>query len=159
MLTQDQILAALQDVKDPEIPVVSLVEMGLIADVQIEEGVVRVKITPTFAGCPAVEVMRVESERRLRALGVEDVSVQITFDPPWSSDRISAEGRRKLKEFGLAPPRLHNGHVDLIQLELVNCPYCGSADTTLESAFGPTLCRAIHYCHNCQQSFEQFKPL
>ncbi len=159
MPTQDQILTALQDVKDPEIPVVSIVEMGLIADVQVEGEAVRVKITPTFAGCPAVEVMRVESERRLRALGVENVSVQITFDPPWNSDRISAEGRRKLKEFGLAPPRLHNGHVDLIQLELIECPYCGSADTTLESAFGPTLCRAIHYCHHCQQSFEQFKPL
>ena|SRR3990172_1209293 len=159
MLTQDQILTALQDVKDPEIPAVSIVEMGLIADVQVEGEAVHVKITPTFAGCPAVEVMRVESERRLRALGVENVSVQITFDPPWNSDRISAEGRRKLKEFGLAPPRLHNGHVDLIQLELIECPYCGSADTTLESAFGPTLCRAIHYCHHCQQSFEQFKPL
>ena len=159
MLTQDQVLTALQDVKDPEIPVVSIVEMGLIADVQIESESVRVKITPTFAGCPAVEVMRIESEKRLRALGVERVSVEITFDPPWNSNRISAEGRRKLKEFGLAPPRLHNGHVDLIQLELIECPYCGSADTTLESAFGPTLCRAIHYCRHCQQSFEQFKPV
>ena len=159
MLTQDQVLTALQDVKDPEIPVVSIVEMGLIADVLVEPGVVRVKITPTFAGCPAVEVMRIESEKRLRALGVERVSVEITFDPPWNSNRISAEGRRKLKEFGLAPPRVHTGALDLIQLELVSCPFCGSADTALESAFGPTLCRAIHYCHNCQQSFEQFKPL
>jgi ring-1,2-phenylacetyl-CoA epoxidase subunit PaaD len=159
MYTQDQILAALQDVKDPEIPAVSIVEMGLIADVRVEGESVRVKITPTFAGCPAVEVMRVESERRIRALGAEDVRVDITFDPPWNSDRISAEGRRKLKEFGLAPPRFHHGALDLIQLELVECPFCGSADTALESAFGPTLCRAIHYCRNCQQSFEQFKPL
>ena len=159
MLTESEVLSALETVKDPEIPVVSIVEMGLIAAVRVAGEAVRVQITPTFAGCPAVEVMRVESERRLRALGVENVSVQITFDPPWNSDRISAEGRRKLKEFGLAPPRLHNGSVDLIQLELIECPYCGSADTTLESAFGPTLCRAIHYCHHCQQSFEQFKPL
>jgi ring-1,2-phenylacetyl-CoA epoxidase subunit PaaD len=159
MLTNDKVLEALQDVKDPEIPAVSIVEMGLIADVQIEGEAVRVKITPTFAGCPAVEVMRADSEKRLRAMGVRDVSVQITFDPPWNSDRISAEGRRKLKEFGLAPPRLHNGQLDLIQLELVECPFCGSADTALESAFGPTLCRAIHYCRHCQQSFEQFKPL
>ena len=159
MLTTDQVVAVLQDVKDPEIPAVSIVEMGLIADVQVEPEGVRVKITPTFAGCPAVEVMRAESEQRLRALGVENVSVQITFDPPWNSNRISPEGRRKLQEFGLAPPRRHSGTVDLIQLEFVNCPYCGSADTTLESAFGSTLCRAIHYCNNCQQSFEQFKPL
>jgi ring-1,2-phenylacetyl-CoA epoxidase subunit PaaD len=159
MLTETQILAALQTVKDPEIPAVSIVEMGLIADVQTRPDSVRVKITPTFAGCPAVEVMRAESEKRIRELGIENVSVQITFDPPWDSNRISPEGRRKLKEFGLAPPRPHSGVLDLIQLELVNCPYCGSADTQLESAFGPTLCRAIHYCHSCQQSFEQFKPL
>jgi ring-1,2-phenylacetyl-CoA epoxidase subunit PaaD len=159
MFTEAQILTALQDVKDPEIPVVSIVEMGLIADVQVGLEEVRVKITPTFAGCPAVEVMRAGAEQRLRELGVGRVSVEITFDPPWNSNRISVEGRRKLKEFGLAPPRPHNGTVNLIQLELINCPFCGSADTTLESAFGPTLCRAIHYCHNCQQSFEQFKPL
>jgi len=161
MLTPDQILAALQDVKDPEIPAISIVEMGLIANVQVDAnaGRVQVKITPTFAGCPAVEVMRAESEQRIRGLGVPDVSVQITFDPPWNSDRISAEGRRKLKEFGLAPPRVHHGALDLIQLSIVECPYCGSADTKLESAFGPTLCRAIHYCYNCRQSFEQFKPL
>lgn len=159
MLTPDQILAALQAVKDPEIPTVSIVEMGLIADVYTAPDSVRVKITPTFAGCPAVEVMRAESEKRIRELGIENVSVQITFDPPWDSNRISPEGRRKLKEFGLAPPRPHSGNVDLIQLELVNCPYCGSSDTKLESAFGPTLCRAIHYCYSCRQSFEQFKPL
>lgn len=159
MLTHAQILAALHAVKDPEIPMVSIVEMGLIADIQTAPDAVRVKITPTFAGCPAVEVMRSESEKRLREFGIEEVSVQITFDPPWDSNRISPEGRRKLKEFGLAPPRPHSGNVDLIQLELVNCPYCDSPDTRLESAFGPTLCRAIHYCYSCQQSFEQFKPL
>jgi ring-1,2-phenylacetyl-CoA epoxidase subunit PaaD len=159
MLTESQILSTLQDVKDPEIPVVSIIEMGLIAAIQIQGEEVRVKLTPTFAGCPAVAVMQADAEERIRALGAKRVSVEITFDPPWNSNRISPEGRRKLKEFGLAPPRLHAGTVDLIQLEFVNCPYCGSADTSLESAFGSTLCRAIHYCHNCQQSFEQFKPL
>jgi ring-1,2-phenylacetyl-CoA epoxidase subunit PaaD len=159
MFTEAQVLAALQDVKDPEIPLVSIVELGMVAAVHIEPEAVQVKITPTFAGCPAVDVMRAEAERRLRALGIARVSVALTYDPPWDSNRISAEGRRKLEEFGLAPPRPHNGSVDLIQLELVNCPFCGSADTRLESAFGPTLCRAIHYCRKCQQSFEQFKPL
>jgi ring-1,2-phenylacetyl-CoA epoxidase subunit PaaD len=159
MLTKEQVLTALQDVKDPEIPMVSIVELGIVAEILIEGKNVRVKITPTFAGCPAVDVMRTEAEKRLRALGVDEARVEITFDPPWNSDRISADGRRKLKEFGLAPPRPHFGHVDLIQLELISCPFCGSADTTLESAFGSTLCRAMHYCRNCQQSFEQFKPL
>jgi ring-1,2-phenylacetyl-CoA epoxidase subunit PaaD len=159
MLTKDQVLTALQAVKDPEIPAVSIVEMGLVADVQVDGDMVRVALTPTFAGCPAVEIMRRDSEERLRALGARDVAVSITFDPPWTSDRISDEGRRKLKEFGLAPPRPHAEAADLIQLLIVECPYCGSADTRLESAFGPTLCRAIHYCHHCCQSFEQFKPV
>jgi len=159
VLTEAQILAALQDVKDPEIPAVSIVELGLIADVEIAPDAVRVKMTPTFIACPAVEVMRAEAEKRIRALGVGNVSVQITLEPPWHSNRISLEGRRKLQEFGLAPPRPYSGALDLIQISLVTCPYCGSADTTLESAFGSTLCRAIHYCRHCQQSFEQFKPL
>lgn len=159
MVTQDEILAALHEVKDPEIPVVSIVEMGLVADVRVAPGAAEVKMTPTFAGCPAVEVMRAEAEQRLRALGLERVSVRITFDPPWNSNRITPEGRRKLKEFGLAPPRPHTGTPDLIQIQFATCPYCGSDDTRLESAFGPTLCRAINYCLSCQQSFEQFKPL
>jgi ring-1,2-phenylacetyl-CoA epoxidase subunit PaaD len=159
MSTHNDILSALESVKDPEIPFVSIVEMGLIADVQVGDDSARVKITPTFAGCPAVEVMRAESEKTLRALGIKNVSVQITFDPPWDSNRISEEGRRKLKEFGLAPPMRHNGSVDLIQIQFTACPFCGSENTKLESLFGPTLCRAIHYCNNCQQSFEQFKPV
>ena len=159
MVSEAQVMAALENVKDPEIPIISIVEMGLIADVRVEGQGVRVQITPTFAGCPAVEVMRAEAEQRIRALGIQQVAVQITFDPPWDSNRISAEGRRKLKDFGLAPPRPYSGSLDLIQLEVVDCPHCGSADTRLESAFGPTLCRAIHYCRACQQSFEQFKPL
>jgi ring-1,2-phenylacetyl-CoA epoxidase subunit PaaD len=159
MLSKDTVLAALHDVKDPEIPTVSIVEMGLIAGVEIGPDRIEVKITPTFAGCPAVEVMRAGVEQCLRALGVKNVEAKITFDPPWDSNRISPAGRRKLKEFGLAPPRLYTGTVDLIQIQFVACPYCGSENTTLESAFGPTLCRAINYCNNCQQSFEQFKPV
>src|SRR3990167_6990450 len=159
MLSKEQVLAALHDVKDPEIPVVSIVEMGLIAEVLVEPERVRGKITPTFAGCPAVEVMRAETEKRIRALGVKDVKAEITFEPPWNSNRISPEGRRKLKEFGLAPPRPYTGVGDFIQVHFVACPYCDSEDPSLESAFGPTLCRAIHYCNHCQQSFEQFKPV
>ena len=160
MLKEDEVWKALQAVKDPEIPLISLVELGLIAGVQVEGQAVRVQITPTFAGCPAVEVMRREAEACVRALGAAPAEVRVTFDPPWTSDRITPEGRRKLKEFGLAPPGpRQDGPLELIQLELAECPFCGSADTVLESAFGPTLCRAIHYCRACRQSFEQFKPV
>lgn len=158
-LTTSDILNALQDVHDPEIPALSVVELGLIAEVRVGEDSAQVKMTPTFAGCPAVEMMRRSMEDRLRQLGLADVQVTITYDPPWNSNRITPEGRRKLKEFGLAPPAPYSGELNLIQIMDVPCPFCDSQDTALESPFGPTLCRAIHYCHNCQQSFEQFKPV
>ena len=158
-LKVSDILAALQGVCDPEIPALSVIELGLIADVQVGENSARVKMTPTFAGCPAVEVMRRAIEDKLRSLDLAGVEVTITYDPPWDSNRITPEGRRKLKEFGLAPPAPYTGELNLIQIEDSACPFCDSHDTTLESAFGPTLCRAIHYCNNCQQSFEQFKPV
>lgn len=159
MITEADILAALQDVHDPEIPAVSVVELGLIADIQVDEQSAHVKMTPTFAGCPAVEWMRRAMEDRLRGLGLPNVRVTITYDPPWNSNRITPEGRRKLEAFGLAPPKLYAGDLNLIQIQDARCPYCGSYNSSLESAFGPTLCRAIHFCNNCQQSFEQFKPV
>lgn len=159
MITEAQILAALQDVHDPEIPALSVVELGLIAEVQVGKNSAQVKMTPTFAGCPAVEVMRRSMEDRLRQLGLADVKVTITYDPPWNSNRITPEGRRKLKEFGLAPPVPYIGELNLVQIITVRCPFCDSHNTTMESPFGPALCRSIHYCHDCQQSFEQFKPV
>ncbi len=158
MLTEEQVLEALEDVKDPEIPMVSIVELGMIAGVTVESDHVEVRITPTFAGCPAVRVMQAAVEERVRALGVPNVSAKITFEPPWNSSRISPEGRRKLKEFGLAPAR-PNTSVDLVQIADIACPFCGSTNTSLESPFGTTLCRSIHYCNSCKQSFEQFKPV
>ena len=151
---------ALADVNDPEIPVLSVVDMGIIAGVDLDDGSVTVRMTPTFAGCPALDVMRNDIGRAVRDAGFERVRVEVVFDPPWSSDRISPEGRRKLKEFGLAPPgpACRGGLTEEV-IARVTCPYCDSADTNLESIFGPTLCRAIHYCNACQQSFEQFKPV
>ncbi len=157
----DRVWKALEDVTDPEIPVLSVVEMGIIADVAVRGGQVCVRMTPTFAGCPALDVMREHIGRAVRSAGYDDVTVQVVFDPPWTSDRISEEGRRKLKEYGLAPPARNcgGGKVTESALARITCPYCESADTTLESIFGPTLCRAIHYCNACRQSFEQFKPV
>ena len=155
----ERVWEALRTVTDPEIPVVSLVELGLVPEVVVEDGQVRVTMLPTFAGCPALDVMRDSIQDAVTAAGFEDVRVDVVFDPPWSTDRITPEGLRKLKEFGLAPPKKCGGSVTFETLSDVNCPYCDSADTVLESMFGPTLCRAIHYCNNCQQSFEQFKPV
>ncbi len=159
MPTTDQIWEALNDVKDPEIPVVSVVELGIVRAVVVTDGQVTVTITPTFSGCPALHVMQADIEARIRQLGVEQVEVKTTLTPRWTTDWITDEARIKLRGFGLAPPPLHRGDVNVIFLDAAACPYCDSNDTTLKNTFGPTLCRMIYYCNSCQQPFEQFKPV
>lgn len=162
MLTKEQILKALHDVKDPEIPKLSVVDLGVITDIEIpSDNHVKVTMTPTFAGCPALTVMKEDIKTRLEAIPeIETVDVNVSFDKQWSSDLITEEGRKVLKESGFAPPHILGN--ELVQIEIlkdVECPLCGSKNTELRNSFGPTLCRAIHYCNNCKQAFEQFKPL
>lgn len=159
MITAEQVWQTLEEVKDPEIPVISVVEMGIIQGVEVGREGVAVTMTPTFAGCPAIELMCQSIREQLASLGVESVSVNVSLDPPWTSDRISPAGREKLKTIGLAPPMRHGGIIELDLLEVVRCPYCDSADTNMENPFGPTLCRALYYCNSCQQPFEKFKAL
>jgi ring-1,2-phenylacetyl-CoA epoxidase subunit PaaD len=177
-LTVQRVMEALDDVKDPEIPVVSVVELGIIQHVAIDGGGVTVAITPTFSGCPALHVMRAEIEERVLALGAASVDVPVVLDPPWTSDKITPAARERMREIGLAPPppagpRFQadldlmlmpsgppTGRAELVEPEPpVPCPFCGSRDTSVENPFGPTICRSIHYCNACQQPFEQFKAL
>ena len=158
-LTPAQVWLALEDVKDPEIPALSVVNLGVIRDVSIDDGRVTVAMTPTFAGCPALDVMRADVEARVRQLGAAEVEVNVVLSPPWSTDLITEEGRKRLAEFGLAPPRRHSGVIELILDDAAECPHCGSAKTRMTNAFGPTLCRAIYYCDACQQPFEKVKGL
>lgn len=153
------ILEALNRVMDPEIPVVSIVEMVLIRDVSVRRDGVTVKMTPTFSGCPALHVIKADIENCIRDMGIENVKVETVLDPPWTSDWISDLARAKLKQFGLAPPSRHGGRVELTFYDTVVCPYCDSQNTNIKNDFGPTLCRANCYCNNCQQPFEQFKAL
>jgi ring-1,2-phenylacetyl-CoA epoxidase subunit PaaD len=158
-ITEQDIWTALRDVPDPEIPTINLVDLGVILRVELDEQAhsARVLLMPTFIGCPAIEIMRDLIRERLEQFDLS-VQVDITREDRWSSDRISAAGRQKLAEAGIAPPGpVTNTIIPL--LEPAKCPNCGSRHTTLESAFGPTLCRAIAYCRDCRQSFEQFKPL
>ncbi len=159
MLTEDTVWQALDEVKDPEIPVVSLVEMGIVRQVVVDGEAVTVTMTPTFSGCPALEMMAQAIEEKMVALGFTAVEVKTVLSPPWSSDWITDEAREKLKKFGLAPPPRHNGRVAITFHEPVACPWCGSENSVVKNEFGPTLCRAIYYCHDCQQPFEQFKAL
>ncbi len=154
-----EIWQALDEVKDPEIPVVSLVEMGIVRDVMINDACVIVTITPTFSGCPALHVMKADIVQRLTILGYANVEIKTTFNPTWSTDWITESARAKLREFGLAPPPIHRGDLTVMLLEAATCPYCGSTNTSLRNSFGPTACRMIYYCNACNQPFEQFKAL
>lgn len=158
VISKQQILTWLEDVKDPEIPVLSLVDLGVIIDVIVDENYVRVEMTPTFVGCPAMDYMKMEVTNLLKAKGVNP-DVQITFKKPWSSDLISEKGKVALKKYGLAPPPSNKIFTDLEILETAICPRCDGSNTELKSPFGPTLCRALYYCHDCKEAFEQFKPL
>jgi ring-1,2-phenylacetyl-CoA epoxidase subunit PaaD len=161
VVTAEQVWTALAEIPDPEIPTISLVELGVVRDVHVEDRRVRVAFTPTFLGCPALEAMRDRMADRIRELGGEP-EVEVVMDEPWSTELITPEGRRKLRESGFAPPAPRKaGPVTLVQLErtVFRCPYCGSSDTRLENLFGPTPCRSIRYCPSCRQPFEQFKTI
>jgi ring-1,2-phenylacetyl-CoA epoxidase subunit PaaD len=157
----EQVWQALEAIPDPEIPAVSLVDLGVVRDVRINGERVHVEFTPTFLGCPALEVMQQEMARRLEELGAVP-EIEIVRDDFWSTDRITPEGREKLRAAGLAPPVPREARTQtLVQLErgAFRCPYCGSTDTALENIFGPTPCRSIRYCRSCRQPFEQFKAV
>jgi ring-1,2-phenylacetyl-CoA epoxidase subunit PaaD len=159
-LTEAEVWDALAEVADPEIPVISLVDLGVVKDVAIEGGLVRVDFTPTFMGCPALEVMQRELASKVEELGAE-VEVRVILDDSWSTDDITPEGREKLRAAGFAPPAPRPaGKLELVQLQKgFRCPYCGSTDTRLDNLFGPTPCRSIRYCESCRQPFEQFKTI
>jgi ring-1,2-phenylacetyl-CoA epoxidase subunit PaaD len=161
VVAEAQVWEALGEISDPEIPVISLVDLGVIRSVDVENSRVRVEFTPTFLGCPALEVMRDAIAARITELGA-DPAVEVISDDSWSTDRITPAGREKLREAGFAPPPPRRaGGPQLVQLQKsgFRCPYCGSTDTKLENLFGPTPCRSVRYCNACRQPFEQFKTI
>ncbi len=161
MVTEAAVWEALAEIPDPEIPVISLVDLGVVRDVAIEGDAVRLSFTPTFMGCPALEVMKRQLEEAIERLGGEP-RVDVVLDDSWSTDRITPEGREKLRAAGFAPPAPRSaGATTLVQLQskAFRCPYCGSTETHLENIFGPTPCRSVRYCDACRQPFEQFKTI
>jgi ring-1,2-phenylacetyl-CoA epoxidase subunit PaaD len=161
VVTADDVWAVLAEIPDPEIPVISLVDLGVVKSVRVDEERVRIELTPTFMGCPALERMQRDLSAAVAGLGAQ-ADVEVVLDDSWSTDRISAEGREKLRAAGFAPPAPRGAEPPrLVQLErgAFRCPYCGSTDTKLENIFGPTPCRSIRYCNACRQPFEQFKTL
>ena len=159
---EQRVLDELAKLPDPEIPAISVVDLGVIGSVVASGDRVRIELLPTFVGCPAIGVMEQQIGERIGALGL-GVEVVVSYDPPWTSDRISPAGREALRRSGFAPPAPlpagpNLGMLDeLAVLPIAECPFCGSRNTTLDNPFGPTLCRAIYHCADCRQPFEQFK--
>ncbi|MED1202983.1 1,2-phenylacetyl-CoA epoxidase subunit PaaD [Heyndrickxia acidicola] len=159
MLTErkDKVLECLLEVKDPEMPSVSIVDLGMISSVHLHDRGVTIYVLPTFTGCPALEIIRKnikEKVGRLEEAGV--VEVEYVYDPPWTSDRITDKGREELKKYGIAPPPEFLKESGIWE---VDCPYCGSPYTMMENLFGPTACRSILYCKTCRNPFEAMKPI
>jgi ring-1,2-phenylacetyl-CoA epoxidase subunit PaaD len=164
VLTREAVWEALAEVPDPEIPVVSVVDLGLVHTVEFDAERLRVELLPTFVGCPALELIRRSVADRLAGMAPR-VEVEMTFAVPWTSDRITPDGRRKLRQSGFAPPNSAGAgdarplFATIAMRPTATCPWCGSADTALENLFGPTLCRTLFWCNRCRQPFEQFKAV
>jgi ring-1,2-phenylacetyl-CoA epoxidase subunit PaaD len=158
VVSEAAVWAALAEVPDPEIPAISVVDLGVIRGVQVDGERLTVELLPTFVGCPAIEIMRAQIGERLARLA-DEVVVKLSFAEPWTSDRITPDGREKLRGSGFAPPAVIGLLDELTVMSVATCPYCGSRNTSLENPFGPTLCRAIFHCADCRQPFEQFKRI
>jgi ring-1,2-phenylacetyl-CoA epoxidase subunit PaaD len=161
VVAEADVWKALDQIPDPEIPVVSLVDLGVIRSVDVQNEHVRIEFTPTFLGCPALEVMKRAMEEKVASLGAEP-EVEVISDDSWSTDKITPAGREKLRAAGFAPPAPREATAPkLVQLQaqVFRCPYCSSTETRLENLFGPTPCRSLRYCESCRQPFEQFKTI
>ena len=162
MLSPDEVYGVLNTVMDPEVPVISVVELGIVRDVAIQNDAVTITITPTYSGCPAMREIEADIRTALLERGVPDVHVKLVLSPAWTTDWIGPEAREKLRAYGLAPPARAEpqGLITLTRARVaVQCPFCGSNDTRLQSEFGSTACKAIHVCNSCRQPFDEFKAL
>ena len=159
---KDEIWELLSEVKDPEIPVLSIIELGIAREVTVEGDKVVVRITPTYSGCPAMNAIEQEIEKTLRINGIQNFEVNKDFSDTWTTDWMTDEAKIKLKEYGIAPPGKTNPDDDFLKSldsssKIVACPYCDSTNTELQSEFGSTACKSQYYCHDCDEPFEHFK--
>jgi ring-1,2-phenylacetyl-CoA epoxidase subunit PaaD len=157
---KDRALEILDSIMDPEVPVLSVVELGVVRDAVVSGDAVTVTITPTYTGCPAMRVIEDDIRAALVAAGFRDITINTVYAPAWTTDWISEAAREKLRAYGIAPPHLV-GAEPLVALgptvRTVACPFCGSSHTTTASEFGATACKSLHVCHSCRQPFEHFK--
>jgi len=158
-----EIYGWLEAVTDPEVPVLTILDLGIVRDIKLKENEnaepqVTITITPTYSGCPAMDVIAINIRMALLSHGIKHIEIENQLSPAWTSDWMSEEGKRKLKEYGIAPPaRKAENKLGLFEEDVVNCPRCGSADTSVVSQFGPTSCKALYKCNSCHEPFEHFK--
>lgn len=161
--SRESLFNLLSSIKDPELPVVNIVELGIVRDIVVDGDSVQVDVTPTYSGCPAMQVIEQDIVQALEGDGFRNVKVHYVFSPPWTTDWLSENAKAKLREYGIAPPMAvaMSGVDDLVTLrrnrKTIDCPYCGSANTEERSEFGSTACKAIHFCNSCHQPFDYFK--
>lgn len=159
-MNKELIKSYLEEIPDPEIPTISIVDLGIVTGIDCNEnGKWTINLTPTFSGCPALKIMEQMVGEKMVEKGILDYEVRTTFEVQWNTNMISEKGLLGLKKHGLAPPAKHAGYIELDVLSDIPCPLCNSRNTNLQTPFGPTLCRSMHYCNNCKNGFEAFKPV
>ena len=155
----EEIYQYLEQVKDPEVPVLSILDLGIVRDVQInEQKELTVTITPTYSGCPAMDVIGMNIRMALSGRGFSKINIEMQLKPAWTTDWMTESGKHKLKEYGIAPPqRISKNKLGLFEDDEVPCPNCDSVDTTLVSSFAATSCKSLYKCNTCHEPFEHFK--
>ena len=156
-MTVAEVREVLDQVCDPEIPVLTIADLGILRDVELDGGAITVTITPTYSGCPAMEEIRADVTAALAEHGWDDVVVRLVLSPAWTTEWMTAEGRRKLEAYGIAPPRRTPGLVDVVIGSPLECPQCGSKDTEELTRFSSTACKSMWRCRSCREPFDHFK--
>lgn len=157
--TESDVMDLLNTIPDPEVPAISIVELGVVRKVEKKDSGFTIVITPTYSGCPALNMMKNDIQKKLTDASITH-SIEISLHPAWTTEWMSNEVKQKLKEYGIAPPRKRTGLENELfsqAYENINCPFCQSSETKLESIFGSTACKSLHYCNHCHQPFEHFK--
>jgi ring-1,2-phenylacetyl-CoA epoxidase subunit PaaD len=158
MIGEKQIWKILEEVKDPEVPVLSVIDLGIIRSIKTSDDKVEITVTPTYSGCPALDVINMDIRLKLIEKGYRNISIQQQLSPAWTTDWMTEEGKQKLKAFGIAPPNPKQQFckAEMFQQEAVQCPRCNSYHTELISQFGSTACKSIYRCLDCKETFDHF---
>lgn len=158
-ITEEQLWTWMEEVSDPEIPVLTVVDLGIVREIEVKGDAVTVRITPTYSGCPAMNEIEQNIRQKLTQEGLENVKVETVLSPPWTTDWMTENGKKKLKEYGIAPPQGSSADKSVLfgKPREIQCPHCGSKNTEMVSQFGSTACKSLYKCKDCQEPFDYFK--